>query len=130
VLLTHKHWDHSGGNKDLREEFSDLIIVGSSRDFPENSCLNYFYCVNKRVQDEEIFQVGRLIFRVLMAPCHTMGSVMYLLEMDKIVQNVASAKECDYDQILELDAPSLFTGDTIFTGGAGKIHEQSTRAKR
>lgn len=119
VLLTHKHYDHSGGNKSLLEEFSNLIVVGSLQDFPENSMLNhYFYKVNKRVEDSEILMVGRLCFKVLIAPCHTRGSVMYLLEVDKIEQD-SLVLDRDLGQILDLDVPSLFSGDTIFTGGIG-----------
>jgi hydroxyacylglutathione hydrolase len=121
VLLTHKHYDHSGGNKSLLQEFPDLIVVGSMQDFPENSILNhYFFKVNKRVKDSEIFMVGRLCFRVLIAPCHTRGSVMYLLDVDRIEQDLL-VLDNDLGQILDLDAPSLFSGDTLFTGGVGML---------
>lgn len=53
---------------------------------------------------------------------------MYLLEIDQM-------DSCDFtrdldaksflctesDEILDLESPSLFTGDTIFTGGVGNV---------
>lgn len=61
LLLTHKHWDHAGGNKFLIQQFPDLVVVGSAQDFPENGLLNfkkYLLGINKRVVDQETFMVS------------------------------------------------------------------------
>ena len=58
LLLTHKHWDHAGGNKVLADQFPDLVVIGSTTDFPRYDLLNkYLSCVNKRVVDGETFVV-------------------------------------------------------------------------
>lgn len=32
LLTTHKHNDHSGGNKELKEKFTDLEVIGGAKD--------------------------------------------------------------------------------------------------
>lgn len=66
-------------------------------------------------------------FKVLLTPCHTLGSVMYLLEIDKMLLDSArdfdenSFSFVESDEILDLGSCSLFTGDTIFSGGVGTL---------
>ena len=49
------------------------------------------------IEDDTIIEVGRLKLRTILAPGHTPGSMSFKLE----------------------GAPILFTGDTLFPGGAG-----------
>jgi len=32
ILTTHKHWDHSDGNKEMKEKIPSLVIVGGKDD--------------------------------------------------------------------------------------------------
>jgi hydroxyacylglutathione hydrolase len=32
LLTTHKHWDHSGGNNDLKAKFPHLEVIGGAPD--------------------------------------------------------------------------------------------------
>ena len=32
ILTTHKHWDHSGGNKKMAEKYPGITIIGGAED--------------------------------------------------------------------------------------------------
>lgn len=34
VLTTHKHWDHAGGNNELRKRLRGLVVYGGDIDRP------------------------------------------------------------------------------------------------
>ena len=116
VLTTHKHWDHSGGNKDLAASFGKggtspvvlvsgdegLRIVGGAKDSVPN--------VTHPVNDNDEFNIGSLTVRVLFTPCHTSGHVLY--------------------HVFHPDHPeagALFSGDTLFVGGIGAFFEGTAK---
>lgn len=96
VLTTHHHWDHAGGNKELVGAVSGLTVCGGD---------DRIDAMNKKVQDNDQFNVGELCVRCLCTPCHTTGHVCYYVSSqdgkDKVV----------------------FTGDTLFIGGCGRFFE-------
>lgn len=106
ILLTHKHWDHTGGvgelvsfikNKtNIEENFKEVQIYAGA---PEN--LPY---VSVPIKEKTSFQITKDIqMTVHLAPCHTMGHVLYFLQ---------SGEE-----------KAIFTGDTLFLGGCGRFFE-------
>lgn len=106
ILCTHKHWDHTGGNAKLHSLFPNVPVYGHPLDFPASNASWMMAMdltrVNRPVHDNEILHIGSVSIQVLHTPCHTRGSVMYLL--------LPSQGSC---------SKSLFTGDTLFTGGVG-----------
>ncbi|KAI8619732.1 beta-lactamase-like protein, partial [Chytriomyces sp. MP71] len=122
VLATHHHWDHSAGNASFRAllnlgAFSAprVDVFGSRVDFPVNGFVNAgWHRVNRHLEDRETFQIGRLLFRALLAPCHTRGHLIYILE------GVAPS-----DSPVKSFKPSVFTGDAFFVGGCGRFFEGS-----
>lgn len=98
-LCTHKHADHSGGNVKIKALLPDIEVVASAyEDTPGRT---------KAVCDGDTFRIGDLLVKVLHAPCHTSGHVLYYME-SRTDMNVK---------------PIIFTGDTLFLGGCGRFFE-------
>jgi hydroxyacylglutathione hydrolase len=96
VFTTHKHSDHAGGNNVIAKAFPGIAIYGGIVDNVEG-CTNY-------VQDGDIINFGSCIqVHCLHTPGHTMGHISYFVTHNE--QRV------------------VFTGDTLFVGGAGKFFE-------
>jgi hydroxyacylglutathione hydrolase len=95
VLATHHHYDHVGGNDDLRAAIPDVRIFGSAEDAPR------IPGITNPVRDGETVTMGGLTARVIFIPAHTSGHVAYYFEKDQAV----------------------FTGDTLFAGGCGRLFE-------
>jgi len=94
ILNTHHHFDHVGGNKDLKKKYNSKVI-GFKKDkkrIPEiDICL----------EDREIWKNGKFIAKTYHVPGHTLGHVCYHFFNQGI----------------------LFTGDTLFSLGCGRIFE-------
>jgi len=95
VLATHHHFDHVGGNQDLRAAVPDVRIVGSAEDAPR------IPGITDPVRDGDAVTVGALRGRVILIPAHTSGHVAYHFA----------------------DAAMVFTGDTLFAAGCGRLFE-------
>ena len=95
VLATHHHFDHVGGNRDLLAKLPDLRVYGSADDAPK------IPGITDRVDDGDPVQVGGVRGRVLFIPAHTSGHVAYWFPEQRAV----------------------FTGDTLFAGGCGRLFE-------
>lgn len=98
VLSTHKHWDHTGGNKDLAAKFSELQVYGGEHEAVANR--------THAVKHGEQFHIGQLSVDVLHVPCHTSGHVAFHVYHPE-----------------ERDNGAVFTGDTLFVGGIGAFFE-------
>jgi hydroxyacylglutathione hydrolase len=95
VLATHHHFDHVGGNRDLLARIPDLRVYGSADDAPK------IPGITNRVRDGDPVRVGGLEGRVILIPAHTSGHVAYWFPEQRTV----------------------FTGDTLFAGGCGRLFE-------
>jgi hydroxyacylglutathione hydrolase len=95
VLATHHHYDHVGGNDDLRGKVADLRIYGSAEDAPRIPGISH------PVHDGDRVAVGALSARVIFIPAHTSGHVAYYFP----------------------DERAVFTGDTLFAAGCGRLFE-------
>lgn len=99
ILVTHKHWDHAGGNAFYAEKYPGISIYGGEHDHVEK-------CNHPLSDQEEVLFKGQSKFRTLFTPCHTKGHVCYYLD-------------CSADGGKRI----LFTGDTIFHCGLGRFFE-------
>ena len=95
ILATHHHFDHVGGNTDLLTAVPNLRVYGSAGDAPRIPGITH------RLQDGDPVEIGLLRARALMIPAHTSGHVAYHFPAEKVV----------------------FTGDTLFAGGCGRLFE-------
>ena len=94
ILNTHHHFDHIGGNKDLKKKYN-LSVVGFKGDknrIPEIDIL---------VEDNEIWKADNFEAKIFHIPGHTKGHISFFFHKDKFV----------------------FTGDTLFSLGCGRIFE-------
>ncbi|XP_078259385.1 putative hydrolase PNKD isoform X3 [Rhinoraja longicauda] len=101
ILTTHKHWDHSGGNKVLKKIHKTCRIYGSSRD--------NIPALTDPILDKETIVVGNLRFQALFTPGHTVGHMIYVLDGEP-----HNSPAC------------LFSGDLVFLSGCGRIFEGSS----
>ena len=93
VYCTHHHGDHIGGLGELLEEFDGITIYGSADD------TGRIPDMNSPLTEKSEISIGEITGRVFTTPGHTRGSVCYSF------------------------ADHLFTGDTLFGGGCGRLFE-------
>lgn len=109
ILCTHGHFDHISGVGRLKEKFPDAkVLIGE----PDERALNddvlslatyfgapfYPASADETLSDGDEFSVGSILFKVISAPGHTHGGVLYYVESEK----------------------TLFCGDTLFKGSVGR----------
>ena len=94
ILNTHHHFDHIGGNKELKKKYNSKVI-GFKKD--ENRIPEIDITLN----DKEIWKDNKFEAKIYHIPGHTSGHVCYHF----------------------FDQNNLFTGDTLFSLGCGRIFE-------
>jgi hydroxyacylglutathione hydrolase len=100
VLITHHHADHVGGVVALRRQFPQLRVHGPAAEAIEG--------VTERLKDGDVVDLPRLgvQFQVLAVPGHTLGHITY------------------YDPNYPAGGV-LFSGDTLFSAGCGRVFERT-----
>lgn len=96
IFNTHHHHDHVPGNEMLKKK-TGCVIVGCKNDAPR------IPGIGCELEDGEVYSFGAHNITMLETPGHTLGSVCYYVEPDKI----------------------LFVGDTLFSMGCGRLFEGS-----
>jgi hydroxyacylglutathione hydrolase len=95
ILVTHHHADHTGGVDALRDATGARVYGPARERIPEPLT---------RLAEGDAIEVLGLRFEVLEVPGHTAGHIAYYCE--------------DID-----GAPLVFCGDTLFSGGCGRLFE-------
>ncbi|RMH41252.1 MAG: hydroxyacylglutathione hydrolase [Deltaproteobacteria bacterium] len=96
IWNTHHHWDHTGGNDALAAAYPQLEIVGHTTDAAR------IPGITRRVDEGDTVAVGDEVrARILFNPGHTRGAISYFIET----------------------LPAVFTGDTLFLAGCGRLFE-------
>jgi hydroxyacylglutathione hydrolase len=103
ILVTHHHADHTGGVAALREATGARVFGPASERIPEPSV--------PLAQGDHAEALG-LRFEVFDIPGHTAGHIAFFLPGDA---NRGPAGDGG--------APLLFCGDTLFSGGCGRLFE-------
>jgi hydroxyacylglutathione hydrolase len=98
ILSTHHHHDHVGGNEEVRAKLGIDRVYGHASDRGRIPGQTQY------LQEGDTFEIGRLQVRALHIPGHTLGAVAYVVTH-------------------EPDDPIVFTGDTLFIGGCGRLFE-------
>tara|TARA_B110000967_G_scaffold180021_1_gene195980 strand:- start:362 stop:1126 length:765 start_codon:yes stop_codon:yes gene_type:complete len=94
IFNTHHHFDHTGGNLNLKKKYN-AQIVGFKKD--ENRIPG----IDIKLSNNEVFKLGNVEFKIFHIPGHTSGHICFYSVDEKII----------------------FTGDALFSLGCGKIFE-------
>lgn len=98
ILSTHHHYDHVGGNEEVAKALGIELVYGHASDkgrIPRQTEL---------LEDGATFTLGSMLVRALHIPGHTLGAVAYVVTR-------------------EPNDALVFTGDTMFVAGCGRIFE-------
>lgn len=105
VWATHHHPDHVGGIRTLCQSFTELEVIAHRDDAAR---ISVAAAVSPTVvEDATVFEFASHQVAVLHNPGHTLGAISFHL-------GAASAEGA---------APALFTGDTLFGAGCGRLFE-------
>ena len=94
ILNTHHHFDHVGGNEELKKKYN-AIVVGYKHDSERIPEIDIL------LEDNEIWERDNFVAKIIHVPGHTKGHICFNFYKEKL----------------------LFTGDTLFSLGCGKIFE-------
>lgn len=94
ILNTHHHWDHAGGNLELKEK-TNCTIVGPRAD------ADRIPGIDIQVGEGDIYQFGDYRATIHDTPGHTRGHIVYHF----------------------VDEHCAFVGDTLFAMGCGRLFE-------
>ncbi|SEH77972.1 hydroxyacylglutathione hydrolase [Rheinheimera pacifica] len=97
ILITHHHADHTGGITELQQHFPNVRVIGPAM---EHSRIPQLI---ETVNDNQVVVIPQLdlTFAVIALPGHTLGHIAFY------------------------SAPVLFSGDTLFSAGCGRLFEGS-----
>ena len=94
ILNTHHHFDHVGGNQDLKKKYNSKIVSSKVEE-------SRIPGIDIKVSEGDLFKFGNTNFEIIFIPGHTRGHIAFYSKLEKII----------------------FTGDTLFSLGCGRIFE-------
>lgn len=97
ILLTHHHGDHTAGAAEIRQRTKCRIVGADPMEIP---------LIDTVVSDKQEIAIGGFRIQILATPGHTRDSVCYYVPEQP-----------------GHPTPSVFTGDTLFVGGCGRVLE-------
>ena len=94
ILNTHHHYDHVGGNLELKKKYNSMVIgfIGDKNRIPE---------IDISLEDNQIWKQDNFEAKIYHVPGHTSGHIAFHFFKEK----------------------KIFTGDTLFSLGCGRIFE-------
>jgi hydroxyacylglutathione hydrolase len=95
ILSTHHHPDHSMANPELAKRYGGVPVLGHVSDRERLPGFTH------GLEEGDTITVGNQVARVLFIPAHTRGHIAYVFD----------------------DPQAVFTGDTMFAAGCGRLFE-------
>lgn len=102
IWLTHHHWDHVGGVPALVATHPGIRVVASAIDADKIDRAT----ITHRVSEGDSVAVGAVTASIIHNPGHTLGAISFHIA----------------------DAAAVFTGDTLFGAGCGRLFEGDPQA--
>jgi len=96
ILNTHHHFDHAGGNLELKEK-TGAVIIGSRKDAKRIPGIDI------QMGNDDVYLFGQHEMRIWETPGHTRGHMVFYFPASRL----------------------LFAGDTLFALGCGRLFEGS-----
>jgi hydroxyacylglutathione hydrolase len=100
IFNTHHHSDHVGANQELIQKFPNLCVYGGAEDKGRIPGQKVF------LKEGDIVEFGERKAEILFVPGHTRAHIAYY-----------------FPPIKEEETGELFCGDTLFSGGCGRLFE-------
>jgi hydroxyacylglutathione hydrolase len=94
VLSTHHHFDHSAANPELAKRWSAPVFGHASDE-------GRLPGLTDGLEEGDVVNVGNQRARILHIPAHTKGHIAYVFD----------------------ESDAVFSGDTLFAGGCGRLFE-------
>ena len=94
ILNTHHHYDHIGGNTEIKKKYNAKIVAYKND-------LHRIPDVDISLKNNQIWTAENFKSKIIHVPGHTTGHICFFFENEKIA----------------------FTGDTLFSLGCGRIFE-------
>lgn len=94
VLATHHHWDHTGGNLEIKQA-TDCMVIGPGYDYDR------IPGIDAGIEEGDRLALGAAVAEVLFIPGHTRGHIAYWFPEERAV----------------------LCGDTLFSLGCGRMFE-------
>jgi hydroxyacylglutathione hydrolase len=98
IWNTHHHFDHVGGNEAVADRFGVRGVFGHASDKGRIPRQTQF------LETDDVVTIGKVSAKITHVPGHTLGAIAYFV-------NAAGAP------------PAVFTGDTLFLAGCGRLFE-------
>ena len=93
IFITHHHYDHTGGIQSLVELYN-CEVYGPTGGHIEG--------INTSLTEGDVIEISGIEFSIFSTPGHTLDHISYFAD---------------------IDVPLLFCGDTLFSGGCGRLFE-------
>ena len=74
IIVTHNHFDHTGGIKDIKEKIKAEVLA-----------FNNFFGVDRLLVDGETLMLGDCLFQVLHTPGHSSDSICLYCKSEKVI---------------------------------------------
>lgn len=94
ILNTHHHWDHTNGNKALKQKYN-CKIIGPAAD------AHRIHGLDTLLKEGDTYMLGNHTANIIETPGHTTGHIVFWFENDAVA----------------------FVGDTLFAMGCGRLFE-------
>jgi hydroxyacylglutathione hydrolase len=110
ILVTHHHWDHTGGIKQLVGAYKEVTVYG-----PKSNKIPQITHTQEHDDNIDLFNDQSLLLKIIAVPGHTSEHIAYFANV------VSNNKPAKIDTQHKLQLPILFCGDTLFAGGCGRL---------
>ena len=118
IVLTHRHSDHVGAAKELRDKTGAMVIASAidaptitgQKKLPRDDMRTEPCPVDHAVGDGDILKIGNMPWKVILTPGHTEGGICLFLDPQFGTDPTG--------------APVLVSGDTLFCGSIGRTDFQ------